>query len=75
MHCTNYLVPGTVTSDIDSIYGAPIHCGELSFTSTTLTLTGMTKLYKRKKKSQIQNTLIDIAEKSTVFSCVDIKVR
>lgn len=40
----NYRVPGTVTSDIERIYGAPIHCGELSLTSTTFTLTGMTKL-------------------------------
>lgn len=28
------------------IYGAPIHCGALSFTSITFTLTGMTKLCK-----------------------------
>lgn len=39
-------MPGTVTSDIDNMYGASTHCGELSLTSMTFTLTGMTKLYK-----------------------------
>lgn len=51
----NYLVPGTVTSEIDRIYGAPIHCGELSLTSTTFMFTGMTKLYTNRQKSKLRN--------------------
>lgn len=51
-----YRVPGTVTSDMDKMYGAPIHCGALSFTSITFTFTGITKLCNGTNTQQKTNT-------------------